>query len=64
MGLHHLKRIAVIFLVRCAVIAADIIVLACTVTKTYRTWREGRRVGACLPATTCFLRDGKPVNCC
>lgn len=40
---------------------AETIVIVCTITKTYKTYREGQRLGVCLPVTTYILRQGKYI---
>lgn len=40
---------------------AETIVIVCTVTKTYKTYREGQRFGVRLPVTTYILRQGKYI---
>ena len=42
-------------------VAADLIVLALTWTKTFRNWNEARRLNIELSITTCLLRDGKSL---
>ena len=39
--------------------AADLIVLVLTWIKTFRQWREGRKLNVPFPISACLLRDGE-----
>lgn len=43
---------------RSCVVLSDLIVVGVTWQKTFRQWREGRRLNVPLSISTCLLRDG------
>ena len=52
-------KLTVAYVARGSLVAADLIVLVLTWTKTFRNWNEARRLNLDLSVSTCLLRDGK-----
>ncbi|GJE88910.1 hypothetical protein PsYK624_049980 [Phanerochaete sordida] len=51
-------KYGMVFVTRSFLIASDVIVLVITWLKTYRQWREARRIHLHLSMSSCLLRDG------
>lgn len=49
----------VLYLTRVSLIVVDTLMLVLTWNKTYRQWKESRRLGISVSVSTCLLRDGK-----
>ena len=52
---------AVIYATRSSLVAADLIVLVLTWTRTFHNWNEARKLNLQLSVSTCLLRDGKSL---
>lgn len=47
------------YITRAAAIAADVLVLGATWSKTFHQWHQAQRLEVSSPLITCLLRDGK-----
>ena len=54
-------NLLVAYVTRSSLVAADLIVLVLTWTKTFGSWKEARRLNVELSVSTCLLRDGKSL---
>lgn len=50
-----------VYLTRSCTLAADVIVLITTWLRTFRDWKEARRLKVALPLSTMLFRDGEFV---